>query len=87
MKKMNEREIEEIEALNHYIKYLKLNPDVKDFELWDGVQRLEKLGQRIISGEINEKEVDKILDLNDMKELIENFMNMLIKRVQQEEGN
>ena len=40
MKKLTERDMDEIEALQHYIKYVNTNPDVQAFEIYDAIFRL-----------------------------------------------
>lgn len=82
MKKLNENELEKIEALNYLIKYLITNPEVKDYEIWNGIKKMEELGIRLNNGEIDVQEIDKIIPLEDAKELVEKFFIMLEKRLE-----
>lgn len=84
--KLNEREQDEAEALSHYIKYLNTNPNVKDWELWDGLQRLDNMGSIFLEKNISEKEME-VLGLDDMKELIDKFFHRLMKLMEEKELN
>lgn len=81
MKKLNERQIDEYTSLAHYIDYVLLNQDIKDYEIYDAVMRLNKAGQYLLANPNLEGEMDKLLKLDNMKDLIDKFMNMLMKRL------
>jgi hypothetical protein len=69
----NEREIDEIISIKHFVLYLNNNPDVKDYELWDGLKRLESISNKYLLKGIGNKDIDDLMDLEDMKELVDKF--------------
>lgn len=81
--KYNEKELDEFESTKYFIKYLITKPDVEDYELYDGLMRLNEIGKKVIDREDTSKEekseIDSIMDLDDMKELVDMFFSRFQK--------
>ncbi len=83
MKSLSDNEIDEIESIKYLIKYANTDPYIEDHELFEVVMKLNELGKKYVLSELyNNEEFDKILEIDDMKDLIEKFMNMLIKALE-----
>ncbi len=87
--KLTERDLDEMQAARHYIKYLLTKPELKDWEVFDGMMRLDSIGKMLLNRGMNE-ENQKALDdetkgtgpdLDDMKELAKLFFEMLEKKL------
>jgi len=83
MMKLNEHEMEKVEALAHFVKYANLDPEIHDYQLYDAVMRLTKLGEKITEHPEIESQISEHLKLDDMKEVVEKFLLMLCNRVEE----
>jgi hypothetical protein len=73
LRKLNERDQDEVECVKHFIRYVNTNPDIEDFEILDAIIRLNTIGNKFINNGYDETEVDDLLDFDDMKDLMRNF--------------
>jgi hypothetical protein len=81
MKKLSETQMDEIEAVKHYIRYVNSNPLVEDFEIFDAILRLQVIGEKYILNGYEEKDMDSLLELEDMKDLMQKFLARLTKKL------
>lgn len=86
MRSLTADERSEIESIKFLIKYTLSKPEIEDYKIWDAVEQLEQIGKKYVISEIvQQEELDELLDLDDMKELIEKFMTRLINHLKKEE--
>ena len=86
MRSLNDDEIDEIESVKYFIKYVNLKPNVEGFKLWEAIQKLQDLDAKyIISGIVSEKELSDLLDLDDMKDVISKFMDNIINHMEKDD--
>lgn len=81
MKKLSERDMDEIEAVKHYMRYVNTNPDVEDFEIWDAILRLQSVGEKYVLNGYEEKEMEHLLELHEMKDLMRKFFARLRRKL------
>lgn len=82
MRTLREDERDEIESVKHLVKYINTKPDVQDFEVYNALMQLDKIAKKyVISNIVTEDELDELIEVDDLKELIGRFMNMLIKHL------
>ena len=75
MRNLREDERDEIEAVKHLIKHVITKPNVEAFMLYEAVIELNRIGQKyVIGGIVSDNELNELLDLDDMKEVIEKFL-------------
>lgn len=80
MRPLTDDEIDEIESLGHLIKYTNMKPDIKDFEIWHCMKEMEAVGKKyVLSGIAKEEEINILINLDDMKDLVEKFFKNLEK--------
>ena len=80
MRPLREDERDEIEAVKHLIKYVITSRNIKEFEMWNAVKKLEELGKKyVLTGIVSEEELCELTDLDDNKELVSKLMNILIR--------
>jgi hypothetical protein len=88
MKKLNEREIDEISACQAYVRYVLLDPDIDDCEVLGAVMMLNRIGIKYVHSGIYERNaVDEYINLEDMKDVVIKLMDVIIKREKQKENN
>lgn len=77
IQKFNERELEEMEALSHYIKYVLSDSQIEDWKVWDCIKKLEGIGKKMIERNVQDKEMPPYLKLDEMKELIQKLFSII----------
>ena len=82
MKKINESEKEEIEALNHYFKYINLKPNVCSQEITLCMMELNRVAEKYIGTDYDENEFDRIINMQDLKEFTIKIIEILVNHVQ-----
>jgi hypothetical protein len=86
MRALLEIERDEIEAVSHFIKHVLTKTDVEDFKVWEAVKELERVSHKyVVSKIITEKELDELLDLEEMKELMSKLFEIIKKRLEEME--
>lgn len=85
-KVLKEDQINEIESLKHFIKHILLKKPIDIVDLYGCIIKMEEIGKKyILSGICKENELSNILELNDLKEVMNLFMIQLNKKVKEEE--
>jgi hypothetical protein len=69
--------MDEIESVQHYIKYVSTKPGVDLFELYDAVMKLTEIGNKFALNGYNEEEISKLINLDDMKEVVISFIEKI----------
>lgn len=74
---MMEDERDEIEAVRHLMKYVLIKHNVECSMIWRAILELEKIGHKyVLPGIATEEELSELLDLEDMKEFVDNYEGM-----------
>lgn len=85
MRTLREDERDEIESVKHLIKYVLTKPDIQAYQIWGAILELDKVGKRfVLSGIVTETELSELLELEDMKELMQRFMLEIRKHLELE---
>lgn len=76
-KRLNERDIDYIEAVKHYVRFVNCNPEAEDNDYLDAFFRIKILADKYIFNGYNEKDIEDILDAEDLQDLMKNFCHKL----------
>lgn len=83
-RKLNEQEVEEVESIGHFIKYLLSKPNAQDHELWEGMMKMEAHARKMIIENIDENAYTGLIDLDDMKELVSRMVERIVEHISKE---
>lgn len=78
MGNLTEREMEIIESTGLYIKSILADSQVEGYKIWDAVLKLQKISEMIQGRNITDEQLDSFLKVEEMKELIERFSDVMM---------
>lgn len=85
---LNESEIEEMESVTHFIKYVQTKPNVEAWEVWSAVSKLNELAKKVVScpKKYNNKVLEKYAcPLDNMKNILEQFIQIIYKELEKDD--
>lgn len=81
MKKLNESELEELESIKFYVKYILTKPNPEEWEIHEGMKKLMEIEEKYDLQNTENEEINKILDIHDLKDYAELFFKILRKKL------
>ena len=70
----NERELEEMESVGHYMRSILSDSQVEDWRIFDCLKKLEKIGLILQRSKI--ENIDLVgIDINELKEVVHLFLD------------
>ena len=83
MRTLSEHERDEIEAVSHYTKYILSSHDIQDFKIYECMKMIDEIGKKyVLSGIISDDELNKLLDKDDMLDVLQKFINGILKDIE-----
>lgn len=87
MRPLREDERDEIESVKHFIKYVNSNHEAEGFEVWAAMLKIQAISEKyILNGTATEEELAELLEIDDMKELLQKLMSHIKKFLKEQDG-
>lgn len=81
-RKLSENEIDEIQSMTYFIKYVNCSAYLPDYDLWNGMLFLDTILNKYLIDYYDADEVKGLIDKDDVKELYEKFTAMLRNKLE-----
>ncbi len=87
MRQLREDERDEIEAAKYFIRYVNSSKDAPGFEVWHAMMKIKEIADKyVLSGIVSEEELNELIEVDDLKDVIEKLFMHLEKHLKEKEN-